>query len=424
MIDALLERFPVGTRVADAARLAYARTANVPARDAVAAAVRAKVLRAFYDERLPESALAGTNGYGYDDAARAGYEALLARVFGAERAFARLSLVSGTHAIVTALDACLPHGGRLLSATGRPYDTLRNAIAEAPGSLVERGIAYHEVSLLAESDGGGADLDALGTACAAGVDVVFVQRSRGYSPRRPLSAAECGAIARVAHEAAPGAAVLVDNCYGELVEPSEPTEHGCDLVMGSLIKNLGGGLAPGGAYVAGRADLVERVAIRHVAPGLAGGLGPTYGLFRAVVQGLFYAPLVVRECLAGLDFAAALFSELGFAVNPSPNLARYDIVQSLKLGSAERVVAFARGLQQAMPVDAGFAPEPGPVPGYRDPVIMSGGAFVAGATIELSCDAPLRRPYDIYLQGGTSREHVYLGAVLAAQALEQKSISR
>jgi cystathionine beta-lyase family protein involved in aluminum resistance len=187
--------------------------------------------------------------------------------------------------------------------------------------------------------------------------------------------------------------------------------------MGSLIKNLGGGLAPAGGYVAGSADVVERVAARLYAPGLGSALGPTLGFGRTFIQGLFAAPLVVAECLAGLDFAAALFSELGVGVDPLPGGARYDIVQAIRLGSAERVIAFARGLQRAMPVNAGFAPEPGPVPGYPDPVIMSGGAFVSGATIELSCDAPMRAPFEVYLQGGTSRLHVALGALFAASAL-------
>jgi cystathionine beta-lyase family protein involved in aluminum resistance len=412
VIDALLERFPVSRVVADAARRAVARV-DASARSAVRSRVHANVLRAFADEGVAESDLAGTLGYGYDDAARARYESLLARVFGAERALARLSFASGTHAIVTALDACLPHGGRLLSATGRPYDTLRNAIVDAPYSLVHRGARYDEVSLRE----GLVDLEALRAACREGVDVVFVQRSRGYAARKSLSAEACGDVARVAREAAPGALVLVDNCYGELVEPTEPTHHGVDVVMGSLIKNLGGGLAPGGGYAIGRADAIERIAARHYAPGLGTAVGSTLGFGRALVQGLSIAPLVVGECLAGLDLAAALFEELGEPVDPLPGGERSDIVQAIRLGAPERLIAFARGLQRAMPINARFAPEPGPVPGYTDPVIMSGGAFVNGATIELSCDAPLRPPYEVYLQGGTAREHVMLGALLAADTL-------
>ena len=390
-LEVLLERFAIDPRIAAAARRAVTRV-DPAAHARVRSLAHARVLGAFVDEGIAQSDLAGTFGYGYDDAARARYESLLARIFGAERALARLSFVSGTHAIVTALDACLPQGGRLLG----------------PDIGGEKAVPLRD---------GAVDPEALRAACAAGVDVVFVQRSRGYAPRRTLSAAECGDVASAVRAVAPAAVVLVDNCYGELVEATEPTHHGVDAVMGSLIKNLGGGLAPGGGYVIGRAEVVERVAARHYAPGLGDALGPTLGFGRAFVQGLFQAPLVVAECLAGLDLAAALFAELGEPVDPLPGAVRGDIVQAIRLGSPERLAAFARGLQRAMPLDARFAPEPGSVPGYRDPVIMSGGAFVGGATIELSCDAPLRPPFEVYLQGGTTREHVLLGALFAAQAL-------
>ncbi len=418
MIDALLARFDVAPAIAEAARRAYARTNDANPREKIDGEVRANVLRAFYDEGIAEHDLAGTFGYGYDDAARGAYESLLARIFGAERVLARLSFVSGTHAIVAALDACLPHAGTLVCATGRPYDTLRNAIAQAPHSLVARGVTYREAPLAPD---GTPDLEAIARTCGDGADVVFVQRSRGYASRQSLSAVACGEIARAVRAVAPRALVLVDNCYGELVDATEPTHHGADAVMGSLIKNLGGGLAPAGGYVAGTAEVVERVAARHTAPGLGAAVGPTLGFGRALVQGLFYAPLVVSEVCAGLDFAAALFAELGVGVDPVPGAVRHDIVQALALETPARLLAFARGLQRAMPVNARFAPEPGPVPGYRDPVVMSGGAFVAGATIELSCDAPLRAPFEAYLQGGTSRAHGMLGALLAADALYKES---
>jgi cystathionine beta-lyase family protein involved in aluminum resistance len=253
--------------------------------------------------------------------------------------------------------------------------------------------------------------------------VVFAQRSRGYAARPSLSAEACGRIARTVRAAAPSCLVLVDNCYAELVEATEPTHHGVDAVMGSLIKNLGGGLAPGGGYAIGRAAVVERIAARHYAPGLGDALGPTFGFTRALVQGLFLAPLVVSECLQGLDLAAALFEELGERVDPQPGAERHDIVQAIGLGTPARLIAFARGLQRALPLNARFAPEPGSVPGYPDPVVMSSGAFVPGATIELSCDAPLRPPYQAYLQGGTSRAHVLLGALFAADSLDKESNS-
>ncbi len=414
MIEALLERFTVDPRVATAGRRAAVRCDARNERTASRHAVSARMLAAFAAEGIADSDLAATYGYGYDDAGRARYDSLLQRVFGTESAFARLSLVSGTQAITATIEACTPAGGGIVVATGRPYDTLRNALVDAPHSLVRRGARYDEIPL---ADDGGIDHAELERACRADVDVVFVQRSRGYAVRRSLSARECGDVARTVRAAASHAVVLVDNCYGELVEATEPTHHGADAVMGSLIKNLGGGIAPGGAYVAGRNSIVERVAARHYAPGLGTALGPTFGLTRALIQGLFSAPLVVAECLAGLDFAAGLFSELGEEVHPAAGAPRYDIVQAIRLGSRQRLLAFVRGLQRAMPVNARFAPEPGPVPGYRDPVVMSAGAFIPGATIELSCDAPLRPPFEVYLQGGTSRAHVMLGALLAADSL-------
>jgi cystathionine beta-lyase family protein involved in aluminum resistance len=413
MIELLCERFEIGGALRDAALRAQTRCEGIayPAQREV----KANVMRAFLDEGLTESDLAGSTGYGYDDAARSGYESLLSRIFGAERALARLSIVSGTHAIVTALAACAPPGSTLLSISGRPYDTLRNAICDAPHSLAQQGVVYREIDL---TQGGGIDLEALDAALAqGGVAAVFLQRSRGYAPRPALSIDACAPAFERIRRYAPGVAILVDNCYGELVEAREPTHVGADLVMGSLIKNLGGSIAPAGGYVAGRADLVERVASRLYAPGLGAALGPSLGFGRSFVQGLFLAPLVVEQCLRGLDFAAALFNELGYPVDPQPGAPRADIVQAIRLGNGESLARFAAGLQKAMPINARFRPEPGPVPGYRDPVIMSSGAFVSGATIELSCDAPLRPPFDVYLQGGTIAEHAFLGALFAARAL-------
>jgi cystathionine beta-lyase family protein involved in aluminum resistance len=412
-LEAILERSRIDSSVAAAALRCVDAVAARPAARKRAEA-HANVLAAFLAEGIAESDLAGTLGYGYDDAARDRYEALLARVLGAERALARLSFASGTHAIVAALAACAPPGTRIVSATGRPYDTLRNAIVEAPHSLVARGVRYDEIAFSPEGD---IDVSALAEACREEVAVVFVQRSRGYAARRSLSARKCGEVAACVRAVAPRALILVDNCYGELVDASEPTHHGADLVMGSLIKNLGGSLAPAGGYLAGRAEIVERIAAYHYAPGLGSAVGSSLGFGRAFFQGLWQAPAVVAEALAGLDFAAALFAELGYSVDPLPGAERHDIIQAIRLGSREQLVAFARGLQRAMPVNARFAPEPGAVPGYRDPVIMSSGSFVSGATIELSCDAPLRPPFEVYLQGGTMREHGVLGALSAADAL-------
>ncbi|MHB1797623.1 MAG: methionine gamma-lyase family protein [Vulcanimicrobiaceae bacterium] len=420
MIDLLCSRFEIGGAVREAARRAYERVASVSYE--AQTRVKVNVLRAFFDEGLNESDLAGSTGYGYDDAARARYESLLARVFGAERALARLSIASGTHAIVASLAACTPPGRALLSVTGRPYDTLRNAIADHPDALARSGIGYREVALGADGE---IDLEAVERELARGdVAVAFVQRSRGYAPRPSLSIARCErAFARI-HALRPEVAILVDNCYGELVEEREPTHAGADLAMGSLIKNLGGSIAPAGGYVVGRADLVGRVASRLYAPGLGDGLGPTLGFGRAFVQGLFLAPLVVEQTLRGLDFAAALFGELGYGVDPQPGVRRTDIVQAIRLGSPERLLRFAQGLQRAMPVNARFRPEAGSVPGYLDPVVMSSGAFIGGATIELSCDAPLREPFEVYLQGGVVLEHAALGALFAAEAVGPAAAGR
>jgi cystathionine beta-lyase family protein involved in aluminum resistance len=411
-VEPLCEAFDIGGRLRESARRAQERAGGF--RYQAQQRVAANVLRAFVDEGIAESDLWGTAGYGYDDGARLRYESLLGRIFGTERAFARLSLVSGTQAIVAAIRACAAPGKLLLSITGAPYDTLRNAINDAPNALVQRGIRYREIPLTER----GIDLDAVGAAIKAEREAtIFVQRSRGYASRPSISIAECARVFRAIKSAAPDAIVLVDNCYGELVEVEEPTHAGADLVIGSLIKNLGGGLAPGGAYLAGHADLVERVAAHHYAPGLGAGVGPTLGFGRAFVQGLFIAPLVVEQTLRGLDFAAALFEELGFGVDPRPGEVRTDIVQAIRLGDPELLLRFAAGLQSAMPVNSRFRPEPGPVPGYAVAVVMSSGAFVQGATIELSCDAPMRAPYEVYLQGGLSATHAALGALCAAKAV-------
>ena len=423
MIDILCERFGIGGNVRDAGMRAFERSKAF--RYEAQARVKANVLAAFLEEGVSESDFAGSTGYGYDDAARERYESLLARLFGCERVLARLSFVSGTHAIVCALAACVPAGKTLLSITGRPYDTLRNAITQAPHNLMSSGIGYKEVSLR-QAQGGSTQpctevskyhRDIEKELEDPDIAAVFVQRSRGYAPRPSIGIAECERIFERIKSRRPDVAILVDNCYGELVEDREPTHVGADLVMGSLIKNLGGTLAPAGGYIAGRAALVERVAARLYAPGLSDALGPTLGYGRSFIQGLFLAPLVIEQTLRGLDFAAALFEELGYPVDPKPGAIRTDIVQAIRLGNADRLISFSQALQTAMPVNARFRPEPGRVPGYVDNVIMSSGSFIGGATIELSCDAPLREPYEVYLQGGMIAEHAMLGALRAAQAL-------
>jgi cystathionine beta-lyase family protein involved in aluminum resistance len=412
MIESLLGTRTIAPAVRAAAETALVRLDH---HDPRRRAVRMRVIEAFLAEGIAESDLAGSTGYGYDDAARDRFESLLARIFRAERVLARLSIVSGTHAIVASLDALLAPGQLLLCANGAPYDTLRYALVDAPYSLVSRGVHYAEVERTIPGD---TDLVALEQALRADAPaVVFVQRSRGYAARRSLSIDAIEQIVAVVRATTPDAIVFVDNCYGELVEEREPLEAGADAIAGSLIKNVGGGLAPTGGYIAGRAALIERIAARIFAPGIGAGLGPTLGFGRTLMQGVFYAPLVIGETLRGLDFAAALFALLGYEVDPLPGELRTDIVQAIRLGSREKLVAFARGLQTALPINARFMPEPGPVPGYVDPVIMSSGSFVSGSTIDLSCDAPLRAPWDVYLQGGIVAEHTALGAILAADAI-------
>ncbi len=393
MIELLCNRFDITGTTRDAALRAWERVRDL--RYDAQAHVKANVLHAFLAQGINESDFAGSSGYGYDDAARAAYEELLARIFGCERVLARLSIVSGTHAIITALAACTPPGTTLLSVSGRPYDTLRNAICDAEHALTTtQSMAYREVALC---DDGTPDLEAIARELQRGdIGAIFVQRSRGYAPRPALTIAAIEAIVATARAHAPNAPVLVDNCYGELVEEREPTHVGADLVMGSLIKNLGGSLAPAGGYIAGRAALVARVASRLYAPGLGDALGPTLGYGRAFVQGLFFAPSVVEQTLRGLDFAAALFEELGYGVDPLPGATRSDIVQAIRLRDKAALVRFAEGLQQALPVNARFRPEPGPVPGYTDPVIMCR-ARLAGRTLRRPAGRGRRR------EGGRER---------------------
>ncbi|GAC1651968.1 MAG: methionine gamma-lyase family protein [Vulcanimicrobiaceae bacterium] len=412
MIADLCERLEVGNAVKAAAQQAFLETAgfSYPAQQTN----KLRVIEAFMAEGVAESDLGGSTGYGYDDAARERYESLLCRLFGTQGALARLSIVSGTHAIAVAISACVPHGKTLLSVTGPPYDTLRNALLEAPHSLRERGVGYAEIPL----SGGSFHVEAIENALQrSDVAALFVQRSRGYATRPSVDVATCAALFERVRAVRPDVAILVDNCYGELVEIREPSHAGADLIMGSLIKNIGGSIAPAGAYVAGRADLLERVTATLYAPGLRAALGPTLSYGRHFLQGLFLSPLVIEQTLRGLDFTAALFAHLGFEVDPLPGATRTDIVQAIRLGAPELLFAFARGLQTAMPLNARFTPEAGAVPGYRDPVVMSSGAFVGGATIELSCDAPVREPYEVYVQGGVTTEHAMVGSLLAARAV-------
>lgn len=374
-----------------------------------------RITRAFQDVRLDDRHFVPTTGYGYGDAGREALETVYATVFGAEAALVRQQIVSGTHALSLCLTAFLSPGDRLLSATGAPYDTLRRVIgADAdgrqPGSLRDQGVLYDEVPL---TKTGCIDLAGLRQALAEEPKMVLIQRSRGYSLAPSRTVAEIGKMIEIVREVAPRAVVLVDNCYGEFVEAVEPSSVGADLVAGSLIKNPGGGLAPGGGYIVGSHDLVARVAARLYAPAIGGEIGPSLTGNRLFFQGLYLAPHFVSQSLMGATFTARLAQLLGFETSPAWSEGRTDIIQAVSLGSAEALVRFCRGLQSASPVGSHIVPEPSDMPGYSDPVIMAGGTFIQGASLELSADAPLRPPFAVYIQGGFSVEQVIF-AVLAA----------
>ena len=383
--------------------------------DRVSSACTRRVLEAFREFRVSEACFAGSTGYGYDDLGRETLEKVFARVFGKESALVRLGFMNGTHAITCAIFAPLRTGDTLLCATGLPYDTLWSALGvhdDKPGSLRSYGIGFRALELLPD---GTPDLNAIEKAAAdPSVKEVFIQRSRGYTTRPALSAETIGSIVDLVHRVNPAAACVVDNCYGEFVEEREPAG---DLLAGSLIKNPGGGLAPMGGYVTGRADLVEAAAYRLTVPGLGGEIGATLGHSRSLFQGLFMAPHTVAQALKTAVFAAALLEKLGFRSFPRWDEARHDIIQSVDFGDGELLRRFCAGIQHGSPVDSYVTPEPWDMPGYDDPVIMAAGAFIQGASIELSCDGPMREPYTAYLQGGLTWESGRLGILTAVEEL-------
>lgn len=377
----------------------------------------AKILRAFSQNRVSDACFAGTTGYGYDDLGRDKLEQIYAQVFGAEKALVRHSFVNGTHAITAAMFACVSTGDVLLSATGNVYDTLQTVTGQRGrlgGTFADYNIGFRQVPLA----NGLPDLPAIEKAAAdPAVKAVFIQRSRGYAQRQTLSCGQIGEICQAVRRVNPGAAILVDNCYGEFVETIEPTQCGADLAAGSLIKNPGGGLAPSGGYVAGRADLVERAAYRLTAPGIGGECGASLGVNRALYQGLFLAPHVVAQAVKTAAFAAALLEQLGCQVSPASDEPRYDIIQTVQFGRPELLLAFCRGIQAGAPVDAFATPEPWDMPGYDCPVVMAAGAFIQGSSIELSCDGPMRPPYTGFLQGGLTYEAGKLGVMAGARRI-------
>ena len=381
-----------------------------------------KVIAAMQKHRVSAACFAATTGYGYDDVGRENLERVYADVFGTEAALVRPQITCGTHALTVALSANLLPGDELLSPVGRPYDTLEEVIGIRPSvcSLQEYGVSYRQVDLLPD---GSFDYDAIAAAVTEKTKLATIQRSRGYAMRPTFSVRQIGELVAFLKRIKPDIICMVDNCYGEFVEKLEPSDVGADLVVGSLIKHPGGGLAPIGGYICGRRDLVERCAYRLSAPGLGQEVGANLGLMPAFYQGLFLAPTVVSGALKGAIFAANLYERLGFRVLPNGTEERHDIIQAVELGSHEGMIAFCKGIQAAAPVDSFADPMPWDMPGYDDQVIMAAGTFVQGSSIELSADGPIRPPYAVYFQGGLTWYHAKLGILLSLQKLVEAGLT-
>ncbi|MBO4872382.1 MAG: methionine gamma-lyase family protein [Lachnospiraceae bacterium] len=384
--------------------------------DEIAEYNQLKVLMAMQKNGVADYHLTGSTGYGHDDQGRDTLERVYADTFHTEDALVRPQITCGTHALYIALSANLKAGEELLSPVGRPYDTLEEVIGIRPsvGSLAENGILYREVDLKPD---GGFDWDGIRAAVGDKTKLVTIQRSKGYSSRRTFSPAEIGELIRFIKGIRPDVNVMVDNCYGEFTRREEPSDYGADMIVGSLIKNPGGGLAPVGGYIAGRADLIERCAKRLTAPGLGKDVGASLGLNASMFQGFFLAPAVTAGAEKGALFAAALYESLGFQVHPSSGETRYDIIQAIELKTPENLSAFCAGIQSAAPVDSFVRPVASEMAGYPDPVIMAAGCFVQGSSIELSADGPMREPYNIYFQGGLTWQHAKIGILNSLQKL-------
>ena len=387
--------------------------------DGVAEYNQLKVIKAMQEARVSDIHFAGTTGYGYNDLGRDTLEEVYARAFHGEDALVRPQLISGTHALTVALSGNLRPGDEILSPVGKPYDTLEEVIGirDAVRSLKEFGITYSQVDLLPD---GSFDFEGIRKAINERTKLVEIQRSKGYATRPTLSVARIGELISFIKSIKPDVICMVDNCYGEFVETTEPTQVGADLIMGSLIKNPGGGLAPMGGYVAGRRDLVECAATRMTVPGIGRECGASLGNNRALYQGLFLAPHTVAQATKTAVFAAKVMELLGYRTDPMSQEIRHDIIQMIHLETPEAVERFCHGIQSGAPVDSYVTPVPWDMPGYDCPVIMAAGAFIQGASIELSADAPMRPPYTVYLQGGLTYESGKLGILLAADALLRK----
>ena len=380
-----------------------------------------KVLKAMQDNQVSEACLLGTTGYGYNDIGRDTLEAVYASVFHTEDALVRPQITCGTHALALALMSNLRTGDELLSPVGKPYDTLEEVIGirDSKGSLREYGISYKQVDLLED---GSFDFDNIAKAINEKTKLVTIQRSKGYQTRPTLSVARIGELIQFIKNIKPNVICMVDNCYGEFVEEIEPSDVGADMVVGSLIKNPGGGLAPIGGYIAGKKECVENAAYRLTSPGLGKEVGASLGVLSSFYQGLFLAPTVTAGALKGAIFAANIYERLGFGVVPNGSESRHDIIQAVTFGHAEGVIAFCQGIQAAAPIDSYVTPEPWDMPGYDAQVIMAAGAFVSGSSIELSADGPIKPPYAVYFQGGLTWQHAKFGILKSLQSLVDKGI--
>lgn len=390
--------------------------------DQVAEYNQMKVIWAMQKNRVSDVHFASTTGYGYNDIGRDTLEDVYACLFHTESALVRPNLISGTHALHVALAGNLRPGDEILSPVGKPYDTLEEVIGirDSVGSLKEYGITYRQVDLLPD---GRFDYEQIRNAIHEKTRLVTIQRSKGYDSRPTLSVEQIGELISFVKSVKPDLICMVDNCYGEFVETTEPTDVGADMAVGSLIKNPGGGLAPIGGYIAGKAEYVEKASYRLSAPGLGREVGASLGLNPSFYQGLFLAPTVVAGAVKGAVFAANIYEQLGFSVFPSASQERFDIIQAITFGNPESVIAFCEGIQAAAPVDSFVTPEPWDMPGYDAPVIMAAGAFVQGSSIELSADAPIKPPYTVYFQGGLTWYHAKLGIMMSLQKLAERNLT-
>jgi cystathionine beta-lyase family protein involved in aluminum resistance len=389
--------------------------------DEIAEYNQLKVVRAMQECQVSEACLLGTTGYGYNDLGRDTLEAVYAKIFHTEDALVRPQITCGTHALALALMSNLRPGDELFSPVGKPYDTLEEVIGIRPskGSLAEYGISYRQVDLKAD---GGFDYEAIKEAITPRTRLVTIQRSKGYQTRPTFSVEQIGELIAFVKKIKPDVVCMVDNCYGEFVETKEPSDVGADMVVGSLIKNPGGGLAPIGGYIAGTRQCVENAAFRLTSPGLGKEVGASLGILKDFYQGLFLAPTVTASALKGAIFAANLYENLGYSVIPKGDEDRHDIIQAVTFGTPEAVIAFCQGIQAGAPVDSHVTPEPWDMPGYDSPVIMAAGAFVSGSSIELSADAPIKPPYAVYFQGGLTWQHAKFGILKSLQSLADRGL--